>query len=390
MEHKQFQFNNKVIIPSVLLLILGILAVIGALVTDIPRERIIANLHLNNVYFLAFALCGLFFVAVHSIAESGWHTSIQRIPEAMGMFVPFAGIIMLVLFIFGKHDLFHWTHTDHLDEVLLHKQPYLNSTFFYIRFVVYFLGWGLLGYALRKNSLLLGETGDIKYFNKQRTFSAIFVVFFAITSSTASWDWLMSIDAHWFSTLYGWYIFSSLLVSGMAVITLFVLLLRRMGYLPHVNIEHLNDLGRYMFAFSIFWMYLWFSQYMLYWYGNIPEETVYYYERLNNFENYFFINIILCFAAPFLIIMLRQMKRIPFVLGITSVIIIVGHWVDFYQLIMPGSIGDKAGFGMLEIGLTLGYFGLFALFVFRALSKAPLVPKNHPFYKESLEYHTNY
>jgi len=392
MEKETFVFNRKIIIPSVILVAIGILSIVYALISNVPHERIISNLHLNNFYFLAFALCGVFFVAVHAIAESGWHTSIQRIPEAMGAFIPFAGILMLLVFIFGKHSLYHWTHTEHLDEILLHKKPYLNTTFFYIRFFIYFIGWGLLAYAIRKTSLKFDVSDDIRHFNKMRMFGGIFVVFFAITSSTASWDWLMSIDSHWFSTLYGWYVFSSLLVSGIAFITLVVLLLRKMGYLSHVNTEHLNDLGRYMFAFSIFWMYLWFSQYMLYWYGNIPEETVYFYNRVNdNYYNFFFfLNIVLGFAIPFLLLISRSAKRSPVMLTIAAIIIIAAHWIDFYQSIMPGAIGDKAAFGVLEVGLTLGYLGLFLLIMFRSLSKAPLIPKKHPFFKESLEYHTNY
>jgi hypothetical protein len=231
---------------------------------------------------------------------------------------------------------------------------------------------------------------DIKYFKKQRILSSLFVVFFAISSSTSAWDWLMSIDAHWFSTLYGWYVFSGLLVSTMAVIILILIFLKNQGFMQHVNKEHMHDLGKYLFAFSILWMYLWFSQYLLQWYGNIPEETVYFVERITHFKTLFFANLIINFVLPFLILMARNSKRMDLILGIAAVIIFMGHWLDYFLAIMPGIAGEDAHIGFFEIGLTIGYAGLFLMVVFYMLTKASLVPVNHPYFKESLEYHTNY
>jgi hypothetical protein len=199
----------------------------------------------------------------------------------------------------------------------------------------------------------------------------------------------MSIDAHWFSTLYGWYIFSGLFVSGTAVIILITLVLRRAGFLPHVNMEHLHDLGKYLFAFSIFWMYLWFSQYLLIWYGNLPEETVYYVERLSEFRVLFYTNLVINFLLPFLLLMARNSKRTTWILGFVAVTVFVGHWIDFYLLVMPG-VGEIAIIGLTEIGMTLLFSGIFLAVVFRALSKASLVPKKHPYYEESITYHTQY
>ncbi|KOH45578.1 hypothetical protein NC99_15930 [Sunxiuqinia dokdonensis] len=231
----------------------------------------------------------------------------------------------------------------------------------------------------------------MKYYRKFRIFSAIFVVTLAITSVTSSWDWLMSIDAHWFSTLYGWYVFSSMLASGTAVLIILLIVLRRMGYMAHVNSEHIHDLGKYLFGFSIFWAYLWFSQYMLIWYANIPEETVYFYERHKHFSTIFYVNLILNFVVPFFALMTRDSKRGSLILLPVSVIVFIGHWLDLYQLIMPGVVGgEESGIGIPEIGITIGFVGLFLFFVFRSLARAPMVPKNHPFYKESFEYHTQY
>lgn len=392
MENQTFTLTKKFSAITYVMIAVGILTLVISLLAGIGSERIAANLLLNTYYFLALGLIGLFIVAVHTIAESGWHTSIQRIGEAMSMFIPIGGLILLMLFAFGGlHLLYEWTHEDHLDEILLKKVAYLNEPFFYIRFLIYFVIWISLAYLIRKNSKELDRTGDMKYFHKLKTFSAIFVVTLAITSVISAWDWLMSIDAHWFSTLYGWYVFSSMLASGTAVLIIILFILKRMGYMEHVNREHIHDLGKYLFGFSIFWTYLWFSQYMLIWYANIPEETVYFYERHAHFNTIFYVNLILNFIVPFFGLMTRNSKRGTMLLLPVAAIVFIGHWIDLYQLIMPGAVGfEMAGIGLTELGITIGFAGLFLLVVFHSLAKAPLVPKNHPFYKESLEYHTQY
>ena len=387
----RFVFNRKIKIILLSMIAFGVITFLfGIISKGITDTRFWANLLLNNYYFLALSLGGAFFVSVHAMGESGWHTSIQRVPEAMSSFVPVAGVLMLITFIFGIHHLYHWTHKEELDPILKGKSAYLNLPFFYIRFFVYYAVWTALTYFLRKTSVKLDTDDDIKYFKKQRILSSVFVVFFAISSSTSAWDWLMSIDAHWYSTLYGWYIFSGLLVSTLAVIILILIFLKNQGYMKHVNKEHMHDLGKYLFAFSILWMYLWFSQYLLQWYGNIPEETVYFVERRNHFNTLFFANLIMNFLLPLLILMARNAKRMDLILGIAAVIIFAGHWLDYYLAIMPGIAGEDAHIGFFEIGLTVGYAGIFLMVVFYMLTKASLIPVNHPYFKESLEYHTNY
>lgn len=168
------------------------------------------------------------------------------------------------------------------------------------------------------------------------------------------------------------------------------MLLKKTGFMPHVNKEHMHDLGKYLFAFSVLWMYLWFSQYMLIWYGNIPEETVYFIQRLEGFNTLFFVNLTLNFAFPFLVLMTRNSKRTPIILVFTSVVLLIGHWIDFYLMVMPGTMGAKAQIGFIEIGMTLGFIGLFLLVVLNAITKANLIPLNHPYLKESYHYHTQY
>jgi len=391
MDNNTFILSKKVINISLIMIAIGLISLAYGYFGGLGAGRIAANILMNTFYFLGIALIGLFFVAVHAIAESGWQVSVQRIGEAMSRFIPVGGILLLALFsLGGLSSLYEWTHTEHLDAILLKKVGYLNVPFFMIRFFIYFAGWIILAWLIRKTSLKLDVDGDKFYFNRLRTVSAIFIVFYAVTSVTSSFDWLMSIDAHWFSTLYGWYIFSSMLASGTAVIIILLYVLKRMGYMTHVNAEHVHDLGKYLFGFSIFWAYLWFSQYMLIWYANIPEETVYFYTRLKYFNTIFFLNLVLNLAVPLLVLMTRNSKRMFAVLLPVSAVVFIGHWIDMYQIVMPGVVGKEAGIGLLEIGLTVGYAGLFILVFFHSLSKAPLVPKNHPYFKESIEYHTNY
>lgn len=383
---KTLNFSNRHKLIFITLIILGTMALgISIFQTEIAAVRIWANILLNNFLFLAIALFGVLFIVIHTLGDSAWHLSVQRVAEAMSSFLPVAALLMFLIY-FGMHDIYHWTHSDHLDEVLLHKTPYLNVPFFFLRMFVYFTGWIVLTYMIRKNSLRSDYNPDLKYIRKNQILSGVFIVFFAITSSASAWDWLMSIDAHWFSTLFGWYIFSGLFVLGMSVLIMLVLFLRKAGYLGHVTDEHLHDLGKYLFAFSIFWMYLWFSQFLLIWYGNIPEETVYYVQRLENFRFLFFLNIGLNFFAPFLILMTRKSKRIYFTMFLASAICFIGHWLDLYLAIMPGSAGNKATIGFLEVGMTMGYAGIFLFLVFRALSKSSLLPENHPYIKEAFDY----
>jgi hypothetical protein len=384
---KQFIFTNKLKAQIIVGIALGlILTIIGFVTGSINEERVWSNILLNGFLILGLSLGGAFFVAVHLISESAWHTSVQRIAEAMGSKIWLGGLLIAPI-IFGAHHLYHWTHTEHLDTVLIQKQSYLNLPFFSIRMLVYLSGWLFLFYHIRRLSAMSDHNPNLKLFKQLRIYAALFIVFFAITSSTSAWDWLMSIDAHWFSTLYGWYTFSGMFVNAIAVIIIVLIALQKMGYMQHVNDEHLHDLGKYLFAFSIFWAYLWISQYLLIWYSNIPEETIYYTNRFEGFKFLFYLNLVLCFIIPFFALMSRGNKRNKNWLLYTSIIVFIGHWIDLYLAIMPGTVGDeRAGIGLFEIGITIVYISLFSWLVCISLSNADLVPSNHPYFKESFDY----
>jgi hypothetical protein len=365
--------------------------------------RMWAVLWHHSVFFAGISVIGLFFVCVQYVAWAGWSASLKRIPEAFGGFLPYAFAFMLIVFLFGHHDLFHWTHhylyeptlengqpNPEYDEVLVGKHGFLNIPFYLIRMVVFFGLWILCWTLLRKYSAKEDIEGGTTQYNKMIYLSATFLVIFGISSSVSAWDWLMSIDPHWFSTLFGWYTFASWFVSGLAAITLTTILLKEKGYLPMVNQNHLHDLGKFMFAFSVFWTYLWTAQFLLIYYANIPEETIYFKERMHGFDGHyagiFFLNVIINFSFPFLFLMTRDAKRHATFLKIAAIGLLIGHWFDFYLMIMPGVTKGGSGFGFMEFGALLFFASLFIYVVSYHLSKLNLVAKNHPMLQESLHH----
>ncbi|HEU4634357.1 MAG TPA: quinol:cytochrome C oxidoreductase, partial [Flavisolibacter sp.] len=278
---------------------------------------------------------------------------------------------------------------------------FLNKTFFTVWSIVTIGGWSWLGMKIRQLSRSIDdrklsvEEGK-KYIWSNTVWSAIYMVLFGLTiMSVTPWLWLMSIDAHWYSTMYSWYTFASSFVAGVALITLYVVFLKNNNYLELVTREHLHDLGKFVFAFSIFWTYLWFSQFMLIWYANIPEETVYFKSRLQGpYRGIFFLNLIINFVAPLLLLMTRKSKRTYSTMTMMCVLILFGHWLDFYQMVMPGPLKNPetqltyVPFMLVDFGIALGFVGLIMFVTVRSLAKWPLIAKNHPFLKESIIHHT--
>jgi hypothetical protein len=358
-------------------------------------QRLYANLWINNVFFTGISLVGVFFFAIQYAASAGWSSGIIRVMIGMSRFLPYAFVLMLVVFLLANHDLFHWTHqylfdknSPEYDEVIDGKKGFLNIPFYLTRMVFFFSVWLFFSWALRKESAREDLEGGTKIYRKLVKMSAVFLIFFAVSSSISAWDWVMSIDTHWYSTMFGWYVFASWFVSGLSAITLFVIVLNEMGYLKFITESHLHDLGKFVFAFSIFWTYIWFSQFLLIYYANIPEETVYFWERLSsdNYAKFVFINLILNFFFPFLGLMTRDAKRKTTILKLVCTVVLVGHWLDFYLMITPGTLKAAGGFGFLEIGLAMIYLAGFLLVVFQGFTKGNLIPKNHPMIQECLHH----
>ncbi len=382
--------NNKTL--AIVLIVIGVLSIAYGFATNGVRAW--ASLLLGNFYLMAIALASLFFVAFQYVANVGWSAVIKRIPMAISQYIPIAGVFMLLIFIFGHHTLYSWTHpenydvnSDHFDHILAGKTGYLNMPFFIIRMVLYFVIWGGFAYLLRRESMMEDIEGGVTRWKRNFRYSAIFLVLFAVTSSTSAWDFIMSIEAHWFSTLFGWYVFAGLFVSGLTVLTLLIIYLKKQGYLPEVNENHIHNLGLFMFAFSIFWTYLWFSQFMLIWYANLPEEVTYFMIRQDHYRVLFISNFVINFVCPFLVMLTRDAKRKMKVLVVTGILMLIGHWIDTYLMIMPGTVGHDWTIGITEIGTTCFFVGVFLWVTFANLAKAPLIARNHPMIEESLHHH---
>lgn len=381
-------FNVLMAVGAVLLLI-GVFSGMGK---EHFGQRLMANGLINGFYFFALGLGALFFLALQYATETGWYASVKRIIEAQAGFLPYGmgllGLVLLIItFMDGAH-IYMWM--DHsiveADHIIEGKSAYLNKGFFWVRTVVYFLTYFLFWKGFKKRSLEEDKVGgtEIHFLNYRK--GALFLVFFAVFSSTSSWDWLMSIDVHWFSTLFGWYTFAGMWCSAMVVMVLTVLYLKKLGYLPKVNDSHIHDLGKWVFATSFLWSYLFFSQFMLIWYANIPEETTYYLTRIADFKFMYFFMFIINFAFPMLILMSRDAKRNAGILTFVGLVILAGHWLDVYIMVTAGSMGAHAHIGFLEIGMALLVAGLFIRVLLTNLTKAPLTPVNHPFLDESIHH----
>jgi len=374
---------------------------------NVNSTRFWAVLLQNSVFFLLVVNAAMFFICVTTMAMAGWVVAFRRVSEAISSVVPILGVltfVILMAIVFGgRTDIYHWLDKEAVanDHILKGKSGFLSPMFFSVwSFITIFLWW-FLGKKMRSMSLESDKKGHMDYETGKKwiwnntVWASLYTVVFTLTvASTIPWLWLMSIDAHWYSTMYSWYTFASTFVSGMSLIALFVIYLKNRGQLPYVTEEHLHDLGKFMFAFSVFWTYLWFSQYMLIWYRNQPEETKYFNERVGTaekagpYKGIFFFNLIVNFLCPLLILMKKGTKRNWTMVTIMAVLIIFGHWIDFYQMVMPGTLHDHAELMPFEFGIACLFIGLIMWGTGRYLSKHPLLPKNHPFLKESMIHHT--
>ncbi len=373
---------------------------------NVNSTRFWAVLLQNSIYWLLLVNTSMFFICITTLAMGGWQVALRRVPEAISSLVPILGVITLIVIlsiVFGhRYDIYPWLNRAHVEEdkILRGKSGFLSPASYTIASILVIGLWWFIGRKLRQLSID-SDNGPMDYqagkswIGKNIFWASFFIVLFGLTvGSTMPWLWIMSIDAHWFSTMFSWYTFASTFVAGMCLLTLFVIYLKNQGELEYVTEEHLHDLGKFIFAFSIFWTYLWFSQYMLIWYSNQPEETKYFIDRIGTAEHagpykgIFILNLIINFVCPILILMKKSTKRNYTVLTFMCVLIIFGHWLDFYQMVMPGTVKQHPHMSWFEFGIPLGFVGIIMWGVGRYLSKVSLTAKNHPFLKESIIHHT--
>lgn len=363
--------------------------------------RIWANLLIGGFFFAGVGLMSVLFLAISYVADAGWMAVIRRVAEATSYILPVGVLVVLITLVVGGPKLYHhWWPTEaynplESDPILSSKTWWLTKGKFYIRAVVYAVLW--IGFWLWMRRVSLAEDkSNTDMRGRLLKVSAPFIIVFALSWSAASWDWVMSLEPHWFSTMFGVYTFASIWVSTLALITIVSVYLHMNGLLPVFNKSHLHDLGKFVFAFSIFWAYIWFCQFMLIWYANIPEETQYFIDRVGELNMYngpytgfFFGSFLICFVMPFFGLMTAGSKRIAEYLVIICFVIILGHWVDVSMMVLPGPMGPFGDFGLMEMGSLLFFVGLFFLVTRVGLSQAPLIAKHDRYLKESIvhDYH---
>jgi hypothetical protein len=380
--------NFKII--TLILIGIGACSFIFGLISD--SKLTWASYLIVNYYFLSLALGGTFFFIIQVISQSGWSSAFKRIPEAMMSYIPFSAVFFLLLF-FGVHDIYNWSHSEAVaTDPLVHKSVYLNIPFFFIRMAVFFVLWIVFTRILRKISLQEDQKdpkdikGILTLFGKSELYSKILAFILAMTFSLSAIDWIMSIDVNWYSTIFALKNLVAAFLHGISIVTLIVFILHKRGYFPFLNKFHMHDFARYIFMLSIVWGYFWFAQFMIIWYGNIPEETIYYYVRWQEgWKVLFFLEIGLNWAVPFLILLPVKTSRNMTVISIVIICLIIGQYIDLFVQVIPGTTG-LLKFGWIEAGMFLGYAGLFALVVATSLGKAKLIPSNHPYLEESLNH----
>jgi len=403
---KKFIFSKKLKTISFVLILIGIVTGVLAFMHD--GNRFWANILFSNYFFLILTLGALFWLALQYIAEAGWSAAFKKVPQSMGAYLMPAMLVMLALVFFGLKYVYPWSNPEgHIDDyskypefkkILDIKAPYLNDTFFIIRTIIYFLVW--CGTAALLRRFAKKEDADksqaLKWFEKSRFYSKVYIFAFALTFIFAGFDYLMSLEPFWYSTLFSIKELISGLFHSSALIIIILFYLYKKGYFPFMNSSHWHDFSKYVFMGSILFAYAWYFQYMLIWFGNIPEEGEYYFLRRFHFsQNLFTLNIIINFFLPFIILLPNKLAKNPKVLVSVSFLILVGLFLDVYLSVFPPLVHSFVGmehthpvFGLYEIGIFLGFLGIFLFVVFNKLSKEKtILPVNHPYLEESVLHH---
>jgi hypothetical protein len=410
---------------------------------DALHTRFWSNFLHNSVFFTGISFMAAFFICICITAWAGWYTTFKRVWESMSMFLIVGLVLMLIVALgvyFGWNHLYHWADAESVanDKILKGKSGFLNRNFYLVG-TVFFIGlWYFLISKIRALSVAEDTDGDsdFSHHHKMRVYAAVFLPIAGFTSAAMMWQWVMSIDAHWYSTMFAWYASASWFVAMVCLTVILILFLKGRGYFEEVSVEHMHDLGKFIFAFSIFWTYLWFSQYMLIWYANVGEETIYFKERMTKYPVLFYGNLLINFVLPFFVLMRNDTKRKYGSLGFIAGAVFLGHWFDFFQMIKPGVLhtahelsshghghgdahggghGAEAGHsghgheaahhtgeaaehgseflmgfsfpGFLEIGTMIGFLCLFLFVFFSVLSRARLIPEKDPYLEESIHHH---
>jgi hypothetical protein len=373
--------------------IVGLLGFVGASVvasgTDGGTDYLLQTYLVSFAFFLSLSLGGLFFVMLQHVTRAGWSVVVRRIAEVIATNV-WLMVLLAVPIVVGLDHLYHWAHpgiADH-DPVIAAKIGFLNPSFFITRLIVYFVIWSVLAWFFYRTSVAQDASRDVALTRRMEVLAAPGIVLFALSLNFAAFDLLMSLDPHWFSTIYGVYYFSASVLLFFAVMPKILVWLQMHGLLKDaVTVEHYHDIGKFMFAFIVFWAYIAFSQYMLIWYGNVPEETEWFLKRQTGGWTAISLTLLFGhFVLPFLMLISRRVKRRPLPLAVIGVYVAVMCWVDMYWLVIPEFSPGVARFGLLDVLVYLGMAGIYSAVLVWRLGRASLVPEGDPRLKESLAF----
>ena len=342
-------------------------------------------------YLIGLPLGAMIFLATQAVSSGGWHICFKRIPEAVASTLPYAGVVLLTTLAAGMGTLFEWSHADVVaaDPLLSGKTAWLNVPFFLTRAVLVLVVW--FGFITAMLRVSRRQDAERTTAGNRRTvvLSALFLVVLAITFSIATWDWLMSLEAHWFSTVFAAYHFTGAFVSGLAMITVAAIVLRRRGSLQGIVTDaHLQDLGKLLLGLSSFWAYLWLCQYLLIWYGNLPEEVTFYMHRHHGaWAVVSGANVLVGWVVPFLALLPRASKRSEGFLLKAAGLLLAGHWIDLYYSVQPVFYPEAPVLGIWELAPVVAGAALFLWAFRRGLAAAGLVPVGDAYLQESLHHH---
>lgn len=350
------------------------------------------NAYLATIYLLTIAIGGSVFLALTSVSGAGWQTAFRRIPEALGRLIPLFGGALLVLVALNL-TRFGWKSHGHGDPgTFWFKQYWLEPNFVFARSCAYILVWSLFAMRLSARSRKQDHSDDPRITGGTVRLSALFLAVFALTFSLASVDWIMSMEPMWFSTIWGIYQFAGMFQATLSAIVLLSLASSSgsRAPLPEFNQEHLHDLGKLSIGFSCFWMYIWFCQYMLIWYSNIPEETTYFIVRTRGtWGPMVLLSLFLNGILPFFILLPRPSKRSRTIMGRVAAIVLIGRWVDLYTMLFPSSYPSGPPLGLWEAATALFVIGIGGTLAIRSFSSGRPVPLKDPYLQESLHYHAS-
>jgi len=385
---------NGVVRPALIVcVVLAVIGIGGALVVAGSMEHGTENLFetylVSFSFFLAISLGGLFFVLLQHCTRAGWSVVVRRVAEAVAANVWLMAVFAIPV-VLGMNHLYPWTDAAAAahDPLLAGKVGFLNPTFFVIRLIVYFLLCGLMASFLHRTSVAQDSSGESALTLRMERLSAPGMVLFALSINFAAFDLLMSLDPHWFSTIFGVYYFSVSVVAFLAVMPKILYALQSRGILKNaITVEHYHDFGKLLFGFNVFWAYIAFSQYMLIWYGNIPEETEWFLKRQTG--DWATVSLILIFGhfvLPFLLLVSRAIKRRPALLAVTGGYVAAMCWVDLYWLVIPEFSPGVARFGLLDILCFLGLNGLWSAGLLLRLRRHSVIAEKDPRLEESLAF----